>query len=167
MVVDIANVNFELDERIRDHYKGKFDENRRIMTPYGELGEIMYHIFDDVNFWVNNITGVTEELRAYAELTTEKEFFDEWNKVDKRLLDYFEKNKNSINYKQKISLKFGSGREWHITIEDCLMHMSHHSFYHRGILGAAVRMTNKEPLPSSNWLDIVITNIKNGTYDED
>ena len=79
---------------------------------------------------VKSFNGWTEEMPTYAKLSTEKEFFDEWVKVDRRLLDYFDKHKYTIDYKQKISLTFGSGREWHITIEDCLMHMSHHSFYH-------------------------------------
>jgi len=81
------------------------------------------------------------------------------------LLDFFEKNKSTIDYSKKIMMRFGSGKEWWITTEDLLMHMSHHAFYHRGALGAVVRLNNLEPLPASNWLGVVIDKIKGGEYE--
>ena len=45
----IATVNLKLNSRVRNHFKDNFSDIRRISTPYGELGEIMYHIFDSVD----------------------------------------------------------------------------------------------------------------------
>jgi len=70
-------VNFEQNELIRKHFKGKFSEIRIIKSPYGEIGEIMYHVFEDVNFWVNTLSGVTLELKSYENLTTEEDFYNE------------------------------------------------------------------------------------------
>ncbi|MFW9929041.1 MAG: DinB family protein [Candidatus Thorarchaeota archaeon] len=164
MTLTIAQVNYDLNENIRKQCNDNFNEIRKIMTPYGEIGEIMYHLFDDVNFWMNNLTGVNYELKNYNDLTTKKEFYDEWTKADKRLVDYFEKSENNIDHKKKIRMVFGSGKEWFITIKDILMHLSHHAFYHRGVLGAVIRINNLPPLPSSNWLTEVINSIKEGKY---
>lgn len=164
MPLDISQVNFELNERIRTHFEGRFAEVRAIETPYGQVGELMYHIFEDVNFWTNKLTGNSIQLKNYADLLTEEQFFEEWTKADQRLLKYFKENKNTIDHSKKISLKFGSGKEWLVSIDDIFMHMSHHTFYHRGALGTAVRMLKLSPLPPSNWLDIVIEKIKSGSY---
>ena len=146
-----ALVNYKLNNLIRSHFKDNFDEIRKIKTPYGEIGQIMYHIFDSHNFWINQLMNDNYELKDYFDLNTEKEFFDEWIKVDKRFIGFTETNTEKVNYKKEINVIFAPGEELMMTIDNIIMHMSHHSFYHRGTLGAVIRMNNLPPLPNSTW----------------
>ena len=124
---------------------------RRLKTPYGELGELMYHIFDSPNYWLDHLTKEVMPLKDYKDITSVAEFYEEWKKVDERLIKYLEENDGKINYKLIVHIVFEPGNEADIRIEDILMHISHHSFYHRGQLATIVRNTNLEPLPMSNW----------------
>ena len=151
----IGIVNYKLNERIRNHFKNNFDEIREIKTPYGELGELLYHIFDSPNFWLDIITNEKVALKPYTELKNCDEFYTEWRRVDVRLQDYLANKKEAIDYSRKIHVSFGPDEEFNTSVEELLMHISHHSFYHRGMVGALVRMHNLPPLPTSNWFFMI------------
>ena len=146
----IGLVYFRLNENIRNHFEDSFDKIRTLKTPYGEMGEIMYHIFDSPNIWLNFLTGETIELKPYNKLTSKKLFYDEWKMVEERLQKYLEYSKE-LDYGKRMHIVFDDGFEMNTSIEELLMHISHHAFYHRGTLGVLVRENNLPPLPSSNW----------------
>lgn len=147
----IVEVNLRLNNKIRNHFKDNFAEVRKIQTPYGELGEIMYHIFDSADYWLDIMLAEKSTLKKYADLTTKEEFFKEWERVDNRLLTYVEKNNSKENLKRTFHVKFTPETEFDTTVEDLLMHISHHSMYHRSTLGVLIRINNFPPLPHSTW----------------
>lgn len=144
-------VFFKLNENIRNHFEDSFDTIRTIKTPYGEMGEIMYHIFESPNIWINFLLNETIDVKPYNELTSKELFYDEWKMVEGRLQKFLENSKD-LEYGKRMHIRFeDDGFEMDSSIEELLMHISHHAFYHRGALGALVRENNLPPLPSSNW----------------
>ena len=154
MLDDAKKLGFvfcRLNENIRNHFEDSFDQVRTIKTPYGEMGEIMYHIFESPNIWINFLTNKTIEVKPYNELTTKELFYAEWKMVEARLTKYLE-NSKELDYGKRMHIKFeDDGFEMDTSIEELLMHISHHAFYHRGTVGALARENNLAPLPSSNW----------------
>lgn len=144
-----------LNENVRKHFTDNFDQIRRIKTPYGELGEILYHIFDSPNVWINYLSEKEVILQPYNDLKTRDEFYNEWKMVEKRLLDYIDTIKDPGTYKKKMHIVFEPGEEIDTSVEELLMHISHHGFYHRGTLGAIIRVNGITPLPSSNWFFVL------------
>ena len=151
----ISLVFHRFNENIRDKFKDNFDQIRKIKTPYGELGEILYHIFDSRKVWLDFLTEKEVKLRPYADLNTRDEFYKEWEMVEKRLQDYIDSVKDPNDYKKKIHVFFEPGEEFNTSAEELLMHIHSHAFYHRGTVGALVRMNELNPLPSSNWFFVL------------
>lgn len=147
----ICSVNYYLNNKIRKHFRDNFDEVRTIQSAYGELGEIIYHIFDSANYWLDIMSGQEELLQSYEELKSPRDFFTEWEKVDKRLIEYVEQNNSKENLTRTIHVQFSPEEEFDTTVEDLLMHISHHSMYHRSTLGALIRIHGLDPLPHSTW----------------
>ena len=149
----ISTVNIKLNNKVRNHFKDNFSEVRKILTPYGELGEIMYHIFDSVDYWLDKMFDEESKLKKYGELKTKEDFFKEWERVDNRLIRYLETNDNNTkqNLERTIHVNFTPDVEFDTTVEDLFMHISHHSMYHRSTLGALIRINNFPPLPNSTW----------------
>jgi len=102
----ICTVNYNLNNKVRNHFKDNFDEIRTIQSAYGELGEIIYHIFDSANYWLDIMHGQEQLLQSYDELKTPTDFFNEWEKVDKRLIEYVDHNNSKENLTRTIHVQF-------------------------------------------------------------
>ncbi len=148
----IATTNKQLNDSYREYFNNKFEAIKVLNTPYGELGTIIYHMFDATNRWLNRILNEENKIKSYIDLGSEQDFFNEWIKVDNRFISYAKQN--SIDYNKIIHVVTSSGEEINLSIEDALLHISHHSFQHRGHLGALVRIHTLDPLPGLDWVDI-------------
>ena len=151
LIVDLALVNLNLNNKIRLSIKDDFATIRRTNTPYGELGELIYHMFEAINVWLDRITKNVISLSDYSKDLNDDSFFNEWIKVDKRFLDYANNLSNKVNFEDLIFFRNRSGESFQIPLQDILMHISHHSFYHRGQIATLIRINNFNPLPDLDW----------------
>ena len=147
----IALTNKMLNESFREYFNDDFENLRTISTPYGELGTILYHIFKATNVWVNRISGQNAIMRSYEELITKNDFYDEWIMVDQRFVTL--SKETEFDYSKMLRVTTKSGEDFTVTVEDALLHLSHHSFQHRGNLGSIIRSQNLKPLPGLDWID--------------
>ena len=147
----IALTNNMLNESFREYFNDNFENLRTIPTPYGELGTILYHIFKATNVWLNRISSQNVEMKSYKELITKQEFYDEWIKIDQRFLTLAKET--VFDYTKVLHVTTSSGDQFTVKVEDALLHLSHHSFQHRGNLGSIIRLQNLEPLPGLDWID--------------
>ena len=147
----IAFTNNLLNNSFREYFKDDFENLRTISTPYGEVGTILYHIFNGTNIWLNRIANENALIGSYDDLRSKKEFFSEWIKVDQRFMNIIQNYK--IDYTKILQIKTKSGNEYKISVEDALLHLSHHNFQHRGNLGSIIRLNDLKPLPGLDWID--------------
>lgn len=148
----IAVTNKELNDTFRDYFKVNFNETKLIQTPYGSIESVIYHMFFATNIWLGRIANQQFEIKRLSNLTTNQDFFNEWLKIDTRFVEYCQTH--DLNYDKIIDVKTLSGEEFKLSVEDILLHMSHHSFLHRGHLGTIIRINNFPPLPGPDWIDI-------------
>lgn len=152
LALKIAITNKELNDTFRDYFKDNFDETKMIQTPYGNIESVIYHMFFASNIWLGRIANQQFEIKKLGDLRSTQEFFTEWIKIDSRFVEYCKTH--DIDYDKIIDVKTLSGEEFKLSVEDILLHISHHSFLHRGHLGAIIRTHNLPPLPGPDWVDI-------------
>jgi uncharacterized damage-inducible protein DinB len=149
--LDLALVNMNLNNKVRTGIKDDFNKIRTLETPYGELGHIIYHLFEAVHIWLNRITNNYLEIKSYNELSEQNEFFNIWKSIDKRFISYTENIGSSFDYNKIIIFNKKSGDVLQMLLGDILMHISHHSFYHRGQIATLLRINNFIALPDLDW----------------
>lgn len=148
LALKIATTNKEINDTFREYFKDNFDKTKIIQTPYGTIEEVIYHMFFASNIWLGRIANEQFKVKKLEELSTKEEFFDEWS----RFMEYC--LKHNLDYEKIIDVKTLDGEVFKMTVEDILLHISHHSFLHRGHLGAIIRINNLNPLPGPDWVDI-------------
>ena len=152
LALKIAVTNKELNDSFRDYFKDNFDKMKMIQTPYGIIESVIYHMFLASNIWLGRIANEKFPIKKLADLTTNEMFFEEWSNIDVRFVEYCKKN--DLDFEKVIDVKTLDGNEFKLTVEDILLHISHHSFLHRGHLGTIIRIHNLKPLPGLDWIDV-------------
>lgn len=147
----IAVTNKLLNDSYREYLNEEFETIKTITTPYGDVGSVIYHMMFATNVWLNRISKEKGNMKPYTELKSKDVFFEEWLKADTRFVDFT--SNNSFDYAKIIDVKTLDGQEFKLSVEDILLHISHHSFLHRGHLGAIIRINNLKPLPGLDWVD--------------
>ena len=151
IILDIAQVNLNLNVKVRKGIEKEFDQIIKISTPYGELGELIYHLFSAIHVWTNRISDTQFTIPEYKDLTNKGSFFKEWITIDSRFVDFAKMYGTKLDYSKKILYKTKSGNKYETTVKEIIMHMGHHSFYHRGQIALLLRLHNFQPLPNLDW----------------
>ena len=151
IILDIAQVNLNLNVKVRKGIEKEFDQIIKISTPYGELGEIIYHLFSAIHVWTNRISDTQFTIPEYKDLTNKELFYNEWIKIDTRFINFAKMYGAKLNYSKQVSYKTKSGNQYETIVKDIIMHMGHHSFYHRGQIALILRLHNLQPLPNLDW----------------
>ena len=152
LALKIAVTNKEIIDSFMEYFKHNFDKIKTIPTPYVTIEYVIHHMFIACNIWLGRIANEQFKVKKLADLSSKEEFFDEWSKVDSRFVEYCQTHK--IGYEKIINIITLDGDEFKMTVEDILLHISHHSFLHRGHLGTIIRINNLKPLPGLDWVDV-------------
>jgi len=148
----IALTNKEVNDTFRDYFKENFDKTKIIQTPYGTVESVIYHMTQATIIWLGRIANEKFELKKLSDLKVSQDFLDEWLTIDSKFVDYCDTH--DLDYEKIIDVKTLDGVEFKMTVEDILLHISHHSFLHRGHLGTIIRLNDLKPLPGPDWVDI-------------
>ena len=152
MILSLVKINIDANEKTRQVLGPKFDELSNLETPYGHFTKFVYHSFWAINLWLDRLTAGQEKFvsKLISDLRAKNDLFSEWKRTDQRWINYVKNLPKTTNFEQVIHYQSTSGRSFTTPLKDILVHMSHHSFYHRGQLALLLRLHGKTPLPPTD-----------------
>lgn len=147
-LIEIAKINQWANSLFRENLKENFEHLKTLETPYGSFGEIVYHLFGSVYFWLRRTGKFDFDIKRYQDISNTDELFSLWELVDKSFVEFLEKveDKNSI-------LKYvtSKGDKNEIVLNDLVTQLNNHSYYHRGQIAYFSRL-NGSKLPQTDAL---------------
>jgi uncharacterized damage-inducible protein DinB len=146
---NVSKINTWANSLLRNNLENQNDELFFIETPYGLLGDVIAHLFEAINLWINRIEG--EEpgnyIRRLNDFKDLHQLFSEWKIADKRLEDFIRKCKVKNMFQDSIPYRTSKGKQYTSTIGEILFHISHHGYQHRSQLAMLLRLHEKRPMP--------------------
>ena len=148
MYKNIGKINSWANSRLRNSLKYQNEEFFYIETPYGLLGDIVAHLFEAINLWINRIEKLepSNYIRRLNDFESINQLFSEWESADKRLEEFITKIKQKNTIQERISYKTSKGKQFESSISEILFHISHHGYQHRSQLAMLLRLQKKAPM---------------------
>ncbi len=160
---EMAAFNAWSNARFRSVLKTIPLEKFNIETPYGLLIERIIHIFVSVNMWLDRIKDNSPlEVSTAKNYGSWQEIEDAWVTADKRLLDFVSQFDNPDHFEKEVSYKSLKTNNFSSTINNILIHLSHHQMYHREQIAMILRQFEPPPVPSTDEIVFFVLRIEIG-----
>ncbi|MHA1941860.1 MAG: DinB family protein [Candidatus Hodarchaeales archaeon] len=137
-----------------DHFRNVMDplsiSDLNQKTPYGTILDLVIHHFNATNRWLSRLgyEPLKEKETSFENLQW-KEILTEWEKTDKKLIQYVESINDEDFFHNTISYVIPKGK-FSNKVEEILIHLTHHGYYHRGQLAILLRQYNLPPAPATD-----------------
>lgn len=143
-IIQWANTTF------REHLKDKFEDLKDLDTPYGTFGELVFHVSGAIYFWFSRFGIFDFTIKKMDDLTSTEEFFTQWEFIDEKFCEYLKSIDESESSK-KLSFTTSKGSLFEIALENIVLQLYSHSYYHRGHIAYFCRLNNIK-LPQTDAL---------------
>ena len=132
----IQNIPFEVLEA-NTHY-----------TPFGSLGNLVIHLFNAINVWLDRIEGVKQSaIRTLGDFEDWPAVLAAWESADQRFIRVISELPGKEPFNQIISYKSLRGIHFQTPLAEIIWHLSHHGSHHRGQITLLLRLEGQEPAP--------------------
>lgn len=121
--------------------KKNFNELKSLETPYGKFGELVFHVSGAIYFWFKRFRIFDFDIKKMDELTTTEEFFSQWAFIDQMFLEYLSSLNDSESSKI-LNFTTSKGTKFEIALDDIVLQLNNHSYYHRGHIAFFCRLNN-------------------------
>ncbi|MFV2015127.1 MAG: DinB family protein [Candidatus Heimdallarchaeota archaeon] len=155
-LIEKVKINQWANSLFREHLKDKFDELKTLETPYGNFGELVYHISGAVYFWFKRFGKFDFEIKRMNEITSTHELFSQWEVIDQKFVEFISSVDDSES-RQKLSYITSKGKKFEIELDKIVLQLNNHSYYHRGQIAYFSRL-NGIFLPQTDALVFFRTN---------
>ena len=90
--IKISQINEWANELVSSFIKQLSFEFMRKKTPYRLFGDIIVHLFDPVNIWINRLMGKSEKvsIRSLKDFNNLDELLKTWKESDSRFVSFTE-----------------------------------------------------------------------------
>ncbi|OLS26371.1 MAG: hypothetical protein HeimC3_09210 [Candidatus Heimdallarchaeota archaeon LC_3] len=149
IIIQIAQINAWANKLLHQSITQLSFDFMDIKTPYESFGDLIVHLFDAVNAWIDRIEEKSEKisLRSLKDFKTLDEIIEAWEKSDNRFLLVIEKILEKNEMDKIISVGNSSGKKFRNPIQETFLHLSNHGHQHRGQLALLLRLYEKETSP--------------------
>lgn len=151
MIEELGKANLWTNNKLRDHITNNNINIYNFKTPYGSLSEVILHIIDWINNWLDRIE-IPDYRLKFSKITDYspiEKLFDKWVNADNRFLKFISKNES--NFDETVQYLDFEGNQRQMKVLPILMQLSHHFAHHRGQIALILK---KETIPSPP-LDII------------
>lgn len=145
LYLKLANLNFWANNKTRQNIETIKPRDLQLKTPYGSLSDLIIHLFNAVNHWLDYI----DVKYAFPRRTPDIDFQDWsqvlslWKRTDTRLIQVVDSFIDDSKFEEIVE-------KLEMTIGDMILHLSHHSFYHRGQIAMFIRQKELGKLPDTD-----------------
>ncbi|MHA2365732.1 MAG: DinB family protein [Candidatus Hodarchaeales archaeon] len=143
LYLKLAEMNLWANTEFRNSMKNIEQKELRIKTPYGTLVDLVIHLFNAVNHWLDIIDNKYKFQRKGPKIDYNDwlQVLTLWKKTDQRLIQVIKSNNVNLT-------KFLPQHK--MTLGEMFLHISHHSYYHRGQLALLYRQNNLQTVKSTD-----------------
>lgn len=149
--LELAYMNAWANTRLRQTIKNlSFEvlESRTRNAPFGSLGNLVIHIFNAIDAWLNRIEGKNQSyIRTLGDFENWSEVLATWESADQRFIQFINELPDSETFKRIISYKSYKGIDFQTPLDEILMHVSLHGFHHRAQIALILRIEGQQPAP--------------------
>ncbi|MFX0051329.1 MAG: DinB family protein, partial [Candidatus Hermodarchaeota archaeon] len=135
--IKLARLNMWANERFREVFKDLKLNDLQKETPYGVILDLIIHNFEALNVWLERMEKkpLVEKRKTSADYNSVSEVMSAWNETDHLFLQVMKSFQDDEDFNRKIEYRRrGEETTYQVALGDVILHMSHHSFYHRGQL---------------------------------
>ncbi|MFX1511345.1 MAG: DinB family protein, partial [Promethearchaeota archaeon] len=123
-------------------------------TPFGSLGNLVIHIFNTINTWLDRLEGKRQSpLFNLDDFENWSDVLAAWESADERFMQLVKELPEDYNFKRVIQYTSYRGIEFESPLDEILLHVSHHGFHHRGQIALLLRLEEQQPAPQ---LDAIV-----------
>lgn len=138
----LADLNYWANEKLRITIEQLNREDLETKTPYGLLRELIIHLFNSINHWFDYI-----DIENYIPRKDSDINYFNWVEIKKLWIATDERFMNfvlNINDLDEFNNRFSYHEDpsYSIAWGELFLHLSHHSYYHRGQIAMLLRQNN-------------------------
>ncbi|MFX0150949.1 MAG: DinB family protein [Candidatus Hodarchaeota archaeon] len=151
--IKLARLNMWANERFREVFKDLKLNDLQKETPYGVILDLIIHNFEALNVWLERMEKkpLVEKRKTSADYNSVSEVISAWNETDQLFLQVMKSFQDDEDFNRKIEYRRrGEETTYQVALGDVILHMSHHSFYHRGQLALLLRQYGYKPAPPTD-----------------
>lgn len=152
--MELALFNASANEKVRKVFEEIGGENLYFDTPYKRpYIDLAIHIFAGVDLWLERIAGKNPKfIKTFKDFSTWEIAMAAWVESDERLVQYVHEIKKESMLNTMIKYTSLEGQDYQMTVGKILLHILHHSMYHRGQLATLLRVKGLKPLPDMDLI---------------
>ena len=131
-----AKLNSWANEIIRETMKDLTPTNLQLVTPYGTLLQLTIHLMSAINHWFDffDHTFTIDWKDNKIDYTNWRKISDLWKRTDERFENIVESFPSDDSFEEYFEYSHNKKDYYKMKFSELFLHLSCHSYYHRGQL---------------------------------
>ncbi|MHA2296599.1 MAG: DinB family protein [Candidatus Hodarchaeales archaeon] len=150
--IKLAKLNSWANDELRK-VMGEFNsEMLKLGTPYGTIHDLVIHLINAINHWLDffDYDHYIPRSNNDIDYNNWNEVLTLWKKTDKRLSSVIETFNEEEGFEREFIYSHNREKHYRMSFGDLFLHLSHHSYYHRGQLAMLFRQNDLRVAPPTD-----------------